>query len=269
MASFAGGSALTTKGGTIASSVQASTVQQHPEEKSIYEKPVVCFSEHKKNHRTVWQCGLPPLRVCDTIATTALHLLRGSGELCHCHGHSAPLIWLGSCLLSFKDHFHYSMTVFPKKSVTTLWLLGNGFADGHRGKGTPPQCCSPPSSRRPLVWLSLETLPREMTKSSPGLSCFQEEARPGDDSWCQWRGSTQPGHRTLRLGPSSPPWPGGWARQSVLELAFAVLNEESTNPHFSFITSFRGPLSLNVNQVNNNKKWKTKGQMLLNNCLLL
>lgn len=48
----------------------------------------------------------------------------------------------------------------------------------------------------------------------------------------------------------SLPWLGYWARQGVPKFTIAALTEENvTSPHFSSITSFRGPLSLNVTQI--------------------
>lgn len=83
----------------------------------------------------------------------------------------------------------------------------------------------------------------------------------------------QLGAMSTMMGAEQPSLAACWVHQRAPELTSTVLKGKNiTDPHFSFITFFRGRVSLNVIQMKKkkNKPWlKTNSQVLLEQLLFI
>ena len=150
-----------------------------------------------------------------------------------------------------------------------------------RKKNKQPQFCSPPRSQRLMAWLLTWSLLRDMAKSFPSLgsgdlSFFQEEVWPWA-SLQRWRLVPEVMRWTVRRnehcdgGPAAFPGSMLGTSESPWTYFCCPQGENITDPHFSFITCFRGWVSLNVIQMKKKKKTqlKTNSQMLLEQLLFI
>ena len=239
--------------------------------KRISVRMLVCFSDNN-NHSLCGQVDFLHCVCCDIVAITDPFCLKGSRKLGSHHQISTHVISVGCWLSSI--FFHHCKTVFPKKKATALFCYDfwNDCADMKRTKNTQTQFSSPPRSQGLMVWLLTWSLLSKMVKSFPSLSSrdlsfFQEEAQPGhlsgDDGWCQqwWGGQLRASNASLAAC---------WAHRKVPEFTSTVLKGKNiTHPHFSLITSFKGPVSLIQMEKKKKKAWKPIAKSLLSYCFLL
>lgn len=165
-------------------------------------------------------------------------------------GFSRPL----TCFLSIFSSFEETISKEKGNRIIFHCDFWNYFANVRRRRASYP-CCLPPRSQRLWSDSSFGSLLGEIAKSFSGLRSVKLWITPeegwsgtssGDDSWCQcgWGG-------WLWSGPRQPFWARALPTSDSRELAF-VLHGKNINPHLSFITSFRGLISLNVIQTNKN-----------------